>query len=79
MNALQIVVGIFLMLAALVMIVTILMQQSRQQGLGAIGGGAETFFGKNKARGMEARLALITKIASGIFIVLSLIMVVITK
>lgn len=79
MNALQIVVGIFLMLAALVMIVTILMQQSRQQGLGAIGGGAETFFGKNKARGMEARLALITKIASGIFIVLSLVMVVITK
>jgi len=79
MNALQIVVGIFLMLAALVMIVTILMQQSRQQGLGAIGGGAETFFGKNKARGMEARLALITKIASGIFIVLSLVMVIITK
>lgn len=79
MSALQWLVGIVLLLSALVMIVTILMQQSRQQGLGAIGGGAETFFGKNKARGMDAKLALITKVASAIFIVLSLVMVVITK
>ena len=79
MDTLQIVIGVVLLISALIMIVTILMQQSRQQGLGAIGGGAETFFGKNKARGMEARLAMITKIASGVFIVLSLIMVAITK
>ncbi len=79
MDTLQIVIGVVLLISALIMIVTILMQQSRQQGLGAIGGGAETFFGKNKARGMEARLAMITKIASAVFIVLSLVMVAITK
>lgn len=79
MNALQWIVGIVLLLSALLMIVTILMQQSRQQGLGAIGGGAETFFGKNKARGMDAKLAFITKVSSAVFIVLSLVMVVITK
>ncbi len=71
------VLGILLVIAALVMIIAILMQQSRQQGLGSIGGGAETFFGKAKARGMDARLALITKISAATFIVLSLIMVVI--
>ncbi|NMD38903.1 MAG: preprotein translocase subunit SecG [Christensenellaceae bacterium] len=71
------VLGILLVIAALVMIIAILMQQSRQQGLGSIGGGAETFFGKAKARGMDARLALITKISATAFIILSLIMVIV--
>ena len=31
---------------------------SKEYRLGAIGGAAETFFGKNKAKGMEAKLAL---------------------
>ncbi|MDY5730112.1 MAG: preprotein translocase subunit SecG [Eubacteriales bacterium] len=79
MNALETVIGIILIIAAVIMIVTILMQQSKQQGLGAISGGAETFFGKNKARGMEARLALLTKVASAVFIILSLVLVIITK
>ena len=72
------VLGIILVIAALVMITAILMQQSRQQGLGSIGGGAETFFGKSKARGMDARLALITKISAAVFIILSLVMVIIS-
>lgn len=79
MGTLNAVIGIVLLISAIIMIVTILMQQSRQQGLGAISGGAETFFGKSKARSLDARLALITKIASGIFVVLSIVYLIINK
>ena len=68
------IVGISLMVSALVMIVTVLLQSSERSGLGAVSGAAETFFGKNKARGMEAKLALITKICTGIFVCLSIVM-----
>jgi preprotein translocase subunit SecG len=73
MNALLIIFTIILVLAALVVIVSVLLQQGRSQGLGAITGGAETFFGKNKAKSYEGKLALATKIAAGVFIVLSLV------
>jgi hypothetical protein len=32
----------------------VLMQEGNQMGLGAIGGGAETFFGKNKGKSVKA-------------------------
>ena len=67
-------VGILLMIVALVMIVTVLLQSSERSGLGAVSGAAETFFGKNKAKGMEAKLALITKISATVFVVLSVLM-----
>ena len=68
------IVGIPLLLAALVMVVTVLLQSSERSGLGAVSGAAETFFGKNKARGMDAKLALLTKICAGIFVGLSIVM-----
>ena len=61
-------------ISALVMIVTVLLQSSERSGLGAISGAAETFFGKNKAKGMDAKLALITKICAIVFVVLSIVM-----
>jgi preprotein translocase subunit SecG len=66
-------VDAILVISALVMIVTVLLQQGQTQGLGAIAGGAETFFGKNKARSVEGKLALITKISAGAFVVMALI------
>lgn len=68
------VVGIPLLIAALFMTVTVLLQSSERTGIGAVSGAAETFFGKNKAKGMEARLAFLTKICAGVFIVLSIVM-----
>jgi len=67
-------VGILLMIAALIMIVTVLLQSSERSGLGAVSGAAETFFGKNKAKGMEAKLALVTKICAVVFVALSVLM-----
>jgi len=72
MTALSIILNIVLILVALVLIVAVLMQQGQRQGLGAIAGGADTFFGKNKAMGLDAKLQKITKIVAVAFIVLSL-------
>ena len=70
----SVVIGIVLVIAALIMIVTIMLQSSERSGLGAVSGAAETFFGKNKAKGMEAKLALITKICAIVFVALSVLM-----
>ncbi|MCE5343799.1 MAG: preprotein translocase subunit SecG [Eubacteriales bacterium] len=74
MTVLQWIISILLMLSAIVMIVSVLMQSSERTGIGAVSGAAETFFGKNKARGMDAKLALITKICTGLFVGLSIVM-----
>lgn len=64
----------------LILIVTILLQSSKSAGLsGAIGGGAETFFGKNKGRTMDALFARITEICAAIFIVTSIILSLLLK
>ena len=67
-------IGILLIIVALIMIVTVLLQSSERSGLGAVSGAAETFFGKNKAKGMEAKLALVTKICAVVFVALSVLM-----
>ena len=71
------IVTLLLVAAALVLIVTVLLQPGESNGLGAIAGGAETFFGKNKAKTMEGKLALATKVSAGAFIVCALVIAVI--
>lgn len=71
MGALEIVLGILLIAASLAIIVIVLMQKSREGGLsGAITGGSDTFFGKNKSRTKEAILARVTKYVAIVFFVL---------
>ena len=65
-------INIVLILVSLVLIVVVLMQEGNKQGLGAIGGAAETFLGKGKSKGVEGKLLLITKIAACLFVVLAI-------
>ncbi len=66
----EILIGVSLIVASVVIVILVLMQQSREAGLsGVIAGGADTFFGKNKGRTMDAKLAKLTKIISVIFFV----------
>jgi len=68
----SVIINIVLILVSLVLIVAVLMQEGNKQGLGAIGGAAETFLGKNKAKGYEGKLLLITKAGAAIFVVLAI-------
>ena len=68
------VLGIVLIVVSIALIILVLLQESKQQGLsGAIAGGADTFFGKNKGRTMEAKLEKITKVLCAVFVVLTLV------
>ena len=60
---------------SVILIVVVLMQHGKQQGLsGAIAGGAETFFGKNKGRTIDAILEKWTSVVAIAFLVTSLVL-----
>lgn len=70
----EILIGAILVVTSIALVAIVLMQEGRSDGLsGAIAGGAETFFGKNKGRTMEQKLVKITKVLAVIFFVLSLV------
>lgn len=57
---------------SLALVVVVLMQHGKQQGLsGAIAGGAETFFGKNKGKTVDAMLKKFTAVVAILFIISS--------
>ncbi len=74
MGVYEIIFGIVLLILSIAIIILVLLQESKSAGLsGAIAGGAETFFGKNKSRTMESKLVLITKIIAISFFVIALV------
>ncbi|WP_368652618.1 preprotein translocase subunit SecG [Ornithinibacillus sp. 4-3] len=67
-----ILVNTLLVIDAVVIIILILLQSGKAAGLsGAISGGAEQLFGKQKARGMDLVLHRSTVVAGIIFFVLA--------
>jgi preprotein translocase subunit SecG len=73
MQTLTIILDVVLLISSVVLIAVVLMQPGKSAGLsGAITGGAETFFGKNKAKSYEGKLVLITKLTSGAIFIISL-------
>ena len=73
----SIAISIVLIIAALVMIVTVLLQSSDESGISALSGQSNSYFSKSKAKTFEARLALGTKIAAGVFIVCAILKLII--
>lgn len=65
-----------LIIVSLALIVAVLLQSSKSTGLsGAISGGAEQLFGKQKARGLDLILHRMTIVLAVLFLVLSLLVV----
>ncbi|MDY0395963.1 preprotein translocase subunit SecG [Virgibacillus halophilus] len=65
-------VNILLVIDAIIMIVLVLLQSGKSEGLsGAISGGAEQLFGKQKARGLDLVLHRGTVITGVLFFVLA--------
>ena len=52
----------------------VLLQEGKTQGLGAIAGAAETYWGKNKGRSMEGRLVKITTVLAALFFLLAILL-----
>ena len=75
MAVLRVIVTVLYVLICLALVVVVLFQESKTQGLsGSINGVAETYWGKNKGRSMEGTLEKGTKIHAALFIVLSVVL-----
>lgn len=61
MGVLRTILTIIFILVCVALTVIVLMQEGKSEGLGAISGAAETYWGKNKGRSMEGKLVKITK------------------
>ncbi|MDM8533590.1 preprotein translocase subunit SecG [Clostridiaceae bacterium HSG29] len=72
------VITVILVISALVLIASILLQSGKTAGLsGSIGGGAEQLMGKNKARGYDKVFDKITKVAAIAFMLSALMLVIV--
>ena len=74
MSALRIVFTILFIIVCLILTVVVLMQEGKSQGLGAIAGAAESYWGKNKGRSMEGFLVKLTRTHAVLFMVLAVLL-----
>ena len=75
MDALKLIITIFQLLCGVAIILIVLVQSGKSAGLsGAIGGVADSFLAKNKAKTMDAKLARATKWFGAAFLILTLIL-----
>ena len=73
MGAMYTFVMVLQVLCGLFVIAVVLIQSGKSAGLsGAIGGMADSFLSKNKAKSVDAKLARATKWVGAVFIVLTL-------
>lgn len=71
-------ISIVLIISALIMIVSVLLQSADEEDMGSVmGRTSSSYFSKSKTKTFEARLALITKIAAALFVALSLLLLVV--
>lgn len=71
--AVGIILTILIVLLSIASIVFVLMQPSNSDGINAITGSSETFFGKNKGKSIESRLKKWTVICLVVIIVISVV------
>lgn len=70
----RIALSILLLIVCIFLIGVVLFQEGNSQGLGAVGGMAESYWGKNKGRSLEGTLQKLTTIAAVLFVVVSLVL-----
>lgn len=70
MVILRTILTVLYVIDCIALLVVVLMQEGKQQGLGAIAGVADTYWGKNKGRSAEGTLIKLTKLMAVLFIVL---------
>lgn len=74
----RIILFVLIVLCSLFMIFVVLLQPGNTSGLGAIGGGAETFLGKNKAKTLEGKMKRLTVIVAIAFAVFAIVFAVVS-
>ena len=77
MDALNLAITVLQLICGLAIILIVLFQSGKSAGLsGAIGGVADSFLAKNKAKTLDAKLARATKWVGALFLILTLILLI---
>ena len=74
MQILRTILTILFVIDCIALTVVVLMQEGKSQGLGALAGAADTYWGKNKGRSMEGGLVKATTIMGVLFFVLAVVL-----
>lgn len=74
MQILRTILTILFVIDCIALTVVVLMQEGKSQGLGAIAGTADTYWGKNKGRSMEGGLVKATTVMGVLFFVLAVVL-----
>lgn len=74
MAVLKTILTVVFIILSIVITVTILMQEGKSAGLGAIEGAADTYWGKNKGRSMEGMLVKLTRIGVILFLIIGMVL-----
>ena len=74
MEILRTILTVIYVIDCIALTVVVLMQEGKQQGLGAIAGIADTYWGKNKGRSMEGMLVKLTRIFVILFLVIAMVL-----
>ena len=74
MEILRTILTVVFAIDCIALTVVVLMQEGKSQGLGAIAGAADTYWGKNKGRTMEGGLVKATTLMGVLFFVLAVVL-----
>lgn len=74
MEALRTILTIVFIIVCVALVVLVLMQEGKSEGLGSISGAAESYWGKNKGRSMEGRMVKITRVLVILFMLLAVVL-----
>ena len=74
MQILRTILTILFVIDCIALTVVVLMQEGKSQGLGAIAGAADTYWGKNKGRSMEGGLVKATTVMGVLVFVLAVVL-----
>ncbi|HHT76324.1 MAG TPA: preprotein translocase subunit SecG [Clostridiaceae bacterium] len=69
-----IIVAVLDIIVCIALVILVIFQEGNDKGLGVIGGGADTFFGKEKGRTMDNKLKLFTTVIAIAFTVLTVLL-----
>ena len=68
---LRIILTVIFVILCIAMTVIVLMQEGKNNGLGALTGSADTYWSKNKGRSMEGMLVKVTRVLLALFLIIS--------
>jgi preprotein translocase subunit SecG len=74
MSVIANVLAIIDIVICIILVILVIFQEGNDKGMGVIGGGADTFFGKEKGRTMDSKLKKFTALLAIAFAILTVIL-----